>query len=72
MPIDQPESSPDSAACPADLSSRNPHISGRQRIQTEAISADSLFQGRQEILIVHNDDQYRLRITRNAKLILTK
>lgn len=31
-----------------------------------------LFQGRPEILISHKGEQYRLRITRNDKLILTK
>lgn len=38
----------------------------------EVIPTDSLFQGRQEILISHNGEHYRLRITKNAKLILTK
>jgi hemin uptake protein HemP len=37
-----------------------------------AIPADLLFRGSQEILIVHNGETYRLRITRNGKLILTK
>ena len=36
------------------------------------IQADRLFQGSQEILIAHNGETYRLRITRNGKLILTK
>lgn len=34
--------------------------------------ADLLFQGNQEILIGHNGETYRLRITKNGKLILTK
>ncbi len=34
--------------------------------------ADHLFQGRQEILIAHKGETYRLRITKNGKLILTK
>jgi hemin uptake protein HemP len=37
-----------------------------------AVSATLLFQGRHEVLIGHNGDTYRLRITRNGKLILTK
>jgi hemin uptake protein HemP len=37
-----------------------------------AIPTDFLFQGAQEILISHNGEQYRLRITKNGKLILTK
>lgn len=36
------------------------------------VPADSLFQGSQEILIRHNGDHYRLRITKSGKLILTK
>jgi hemin uptake protein HemP len=38
----------------------------------EPIPTDFLFQGAQEILISHNGEHYRLRITRNGKLILTK
>ena len=36
------------------------------------IPTDFLFQGNQEILISHNGEHYRLRITKNGKLILTK
>ncbi len=36
------------------------------------LRADLLFQGSQEILIDHKGETYRLRITRNGKLILTK
>lgn len=36
------------------------------------IPADVLFKGNLEVLITHNGDTYRLRITRNGKLILTK
>ncbi|MCF6256253.1 MAG: hemin uptake protein HemP [Gammaproteobacteria bacterium] len=36
------------------------------------ISSQDLFQGRQEICIEHEDQVYRLRITRQGKLILTK
>ncbi len=38
----------------------------------EHIPAALLFRGRQEILIGHHGETYRLRITRNGKLILTK
>lgn len=37
-----------------------------------AITTALLFQGSQEILINHNGEPYRLRITKNGKLILTK
>ena len=46
--------------------------SGRPVPMPDVIPTDSLFRGRQEILISHNGEQYRLRITKNAKLILTK
>ena len=36
------------------------------------ISSTSLFQGRAEIVITHSGHEYRLRITRADKLILTK
>lgn len=37
-----------------------------------AITTALLFQGSQEILINHNGEPYRMRITKNGKLILTK
>ena len=36
------------------------------------IESDDLFQGKSEIVIVHHNEEYSLRITRNSKLILTK
>jgi hemin uptake protein HemP len=36
------------------------------------IESNSLFQGKSEVIIVHQNDEYNLRITRNGKLILTK
>jgi len=42
-------------------------VSKARRITTE-----SLFEGRTEVLIVHGGEEYRLRITKNDKLILTK
>jgi len=36
------------------------------------ISSAELLRGRREILIRHGDDLYRLRLTRNGKLILQK
>ena len=41
---------------------------GRPRI----VTSDELMAGRSEVLIDHNGVQYRLRITRQDKLILTK
>lgn len=39
---------------------------------TSVIATDTLFRGQHEIFISHNGEQYRLRITKNGKLILTK
>jgi hemin uptake protein HemP len=36
------------------------------------IDAQSLFGARQEVTIIHAGERYRLRITANNKLILTK
>jgi hemin uptake protein HemP len=36
------------------------------------IESNHLFQGNSEIVIVHEKEEYNLRITRNGKLILTK
>ena len=52
------------AATPLSATSKRP--------MPDVIPTDFLFQGRQEILISHNGEHYRLRITKNAKLILTK
>ena len=35
------------------------------------LGSDSLFQGERELVIVHGDKEYVLRITRQGKLILT-
>jgi hemin uptake protein HemP len=40
--------------------------------QKRRIESDHLFQGKSAIVIVHQDEEYYLRITRNGKLILTK
>lgn len=36
------------------------------------IQSNSLFGGKTEVIIVHQNEEYNLRITRNGKLILTK
>lgn len=59
-------------ARPTPLSCSLPAAPGQRTCQPEAMPAALLFQGHQEILITHNGDTYRLRITRNDKLILTK
>lgn len=39
---------------------------------TPSLESRNLLQGRNEVLIRHGDEVYRLRHTRNDKLILTK
>ena len=41
-------------------------------IEQRQIPSTSLFHGRREIVIVHHGQEYRLRITKADKLILTK
>lgn len=36
------------------------------------VDSHELFRGGNEVFIVHKGEEYRLRITRNEKLILTK
>ncbi|MGH7845009.1 MAG: hemin uptake protein HemP [Candidatus Binatia bacterium] len=48
-----------------------PSISTPQRKKLR-IDSHHLFQDNSEIVIVHQNDEYHLRITRNGKLILTK
>ncbi|SFC12127.1 hemin uptake protein HemP [Devosia psychrophila] len=38
----------------------------------KTIASTELFDGQTEVLILHNGEQYRLRVTRQDKLILTK
>ena len=41
-------------------------------LRIEAYSSEALFGGEQEVLIRHGGETYRLRITRQGKLILNK
>jgi hemin uptake protein HemP len=50
-----------SSAAPSTTAARKPRIESQR-----------LFQGNSEIVIVHHDEEYSLRITKNGKLILTK
>lgn len=50
----------------------SPAEPGARTFRPGIIPTDFLFQGNQEILISHNGEHYRLRITKNGKLILTK
>jgi hemin uptake protein HemP len=39
---------------------------------SRTLSTDELFRGATELRIVHGREEYRLRVTRQGKLILTK
>ena len=41
-------------------------------VRLPAIKSDELFKGAREVKVIHGCEEYRLRITRNQKLILTK
>ncbi|MGH8272837.1 MAG: hemin uptake protein HemP [Gammaproteobacteria bacterium] len=43
-----------------------------QRRVVPTIPVEQIMQGKQEIIILHGPTEYRLRITSNGKLILTK
>lgn len=51
---------------------RSPVESEQRTFPPGIVQTDFLFQGNQEILLSHNGEHYRLRVTRNGKLILTK
>ena len=40
--------------------------------RTAAIRSEELFRNAQEVIIIHREQEYRLRVTRADKLILTK
>ncbi len=43
-----------------------------QPTRTREISSQELLGGRRELIILHNEERYTLRVTANRKLILTK
>ena len=45
---------------------------GRDAVVRKVISSEQLMGGAREIAIRHEGQEYRLQITRNGKLILTK
>jgi len=56
----------------APAASQIPARTGQQPPSQNGIPTELLFKGSQEILINHHGEIYRLRVTRNSKLILTK
>ena len=44
----------------------------RNQPKARRLQSGELFQGARDLIIVHEEEEYRLRITRLGKLILTK
>jgi len=62
-----------SAATPAARSlGANAPLSESVRPTCRSVESVALLEGQREVLILHGDETYRLRRTRNDKLILTK
>jgi hemin uptake protein HemP len=49
-----------------------PRERGDASADRHSVRSCDLFQGENEVVICHRGEEYRLRITRNGKLILTK
>lgn len=49
-----------------------PPASATRHAEQPIVNAQQLFGDKRELVIVHNGERYRLRITANDKLILTK
>ena len=47
-------------------------VSNKQESAYRTMTSEDLFAGRREMLIKHASESYRLRITNQGKLILTK
>jgi hemin uptake protein HemP len=47
-------------------------VSNKQESAYRTMTSEDLFAGRRELLITHATESYRLRITNQGKLILTK
>lgn len=43
-----------------------------RRSERTSVRSEELFRGAQELVIVHGNEEYRLRVTKTGKLILTK
>ena len=44
----------------------------RDHTESRRIAVEAILDGEREVVLVHNGEAYRLRITANNKLILTK
>lgn len=67
-----PNPTSSSAAQGADVWQASGIEPNRDATATSRVESASLLQGGRELLIAHAGQEYRLRLTRNDKLILTK
>ena len=63
---------PFSPSCNPMDQTRKPPSSSERGPSLPRIDASTLLASSREIILVHNEQEYRLRITSNDKLILTK
>lgn len=57
---------------PASFPGEEPRDEMGEASQARTIHSESILQGQQEVMIAHGKEMYRLRLTRNGKLILHK
>jgi len=67
----EPPREVDAQACPGVDSTRTPPTDRRENSPT-VVDFEDLARGAKELLIAYQGTHYRLRLTRNHKLILTK
>jgi hemin uptake protein HemP len=51
---------------------KNPPTAKQDKAEIRRLNAESMFANTDEVIIDHAGQSYRLRLTRNGKLILTK
>ncbi len=70
MPDPLPDPPPRDAIAPAPIDSAPADSSPKPPLRT--IPSTELLQGQREVVIVHQGEHYRLRLTRNDRLVLYK
>ena len=56
----------------ASSNARTTKAVGAEARAARVVDCDQIFMGAREVRLLHGSEEYRLRITRNQKLILTK
>jgi hemin uptake protein HemP len=55
-----------------DTKNNNSNNDWLSALKDSRINSDMLMSGKKELTIIHNQEEYKLRLTGNGKLILTK